>query len=215
MRDGRPLVTRKAREGGALDQVRLVVAGTSSDVDRIRAFRAETYLERSSLVIDDDRAVDARGRLFGLSRHGTLVGCARVLSRPDPDAGIARFEHHPALRRHARVPEVGRLAVARDGSPLLLLAILGLGARWMVEHTDERSFVAYCRPWLVKAYEQVGARDLGVELDDPATGRPYRLVLGRFDTAAEHALGLLARFGPAGSDLPRAVGPVSDRERAA
>jgi hypothetical protein len=77
----------------------------------------------------------------------------------------------------------------------VLPALLGLGSQWMVDHTPHRDYVAFCNAKLVPAYEAVGATDLGIALPRPGSARTYRFVTGRFDDAAERALGLLEAFG--------------------
>ncbi|MBA3288642.1 MAG: hypothetical protein H0U21_11560 [Acidimicrobiia bacterium] len=174
----------------------LVVARGHRQLADIRAFRSRTYLQRSRLVLDDEAALDRRSLVMALHRHDELVACARVVPLPDPDAGITEFVH-PVLADCGADTEVGRLAVAAGHSPILLPMLLGLGSRWMLEHTVRRDYVAYCNAKLVPAYEAVGARDLGLELVRPATGRAYRFVTGRFEDAATLATGLVDALRPA------------------
>jgi hypothetical protein len=158
---------------GDTDSVRLVHAEHRRDIAAIRRFRFLTYLQPSDMVVDDSAALDERGHLFGLLAHGEIVACARVLPLPDEGAGINQFDHG-AIAARAAPTEVGRLAVTRHRSPLLLLAMLGLGARWMVEHTRHERFIAFCDRRFVPAYERVGAEDLAsswsVRADPARTG---------------------------------------------
>jgi predicted GNAT family N-acyltransferase len=179
---------------GESDSLRLLHAEGSRDIAAVRRFRFLTYLHRSDMVVDDSVAVDERSHLFALLAQDEIVACARVLPLPDDAAGINQFDHK-AISAQAAPTEVGRLAVSARRSPLLILALLGLGAHWMVEHTRHERFLAYCDRRLVPAYQRVGAEDLGIELPRPGRSRPYRFVTGRFDVAAEQAMSLLAEFG--------------------
>ena len=190
----------------ALGGVTLLRAETPAEVSRIRAMRREAYERRSGLVIDDDNAPDGRGYLFGLCRGDTVLASGRVLRLPDQGAGITQFDH-PAARDHGMDTEVGRVAVAAGGSPRLILATLGFGACWMAEYTSHQTFVAFCRPRLARLYAAVGARDLGCEVIKAGTDVPYRFVAGRFDVAAERALGLLG--SPPASDYIRPPTPLA------
>lgn len=178
--------------GPALDAIRLIRATDSAEVTAIREFRSRVFLERSSLILDDDPSIDQRGYLFALQRGPEILACVRVLVLPDAEAGISRFDH-PLAIAHGMQSEVGRVAVAPKRSARLLLSLLGLGAQWLCEHTAWETFVAYCRPNLVPLYERVGATDLGVDVARPGAHHSYRIVTGRYDVAASRALALLAR----------------------
>jgi hypothetical protein len=188
--------TRSLRAAGSdlLGSMSLVRANTPDLIADVRQFRARTYWARSSMVIDDDVAVDERSYLFALRAADEIVACTRVLVLPDPAAGINEFRH-PLLSELTAATEVGRLAVARRTSPYVLFAMLGLAADWMLEHTEHDEYIAFCRPRLVAAYEAVGARDLGIQVDKPGTDRPYRFVVGRIDVAAERALEIVGASG--------------------
>jgi hypothetical protein len=183
-----------SREDVAAGLYRITAARSIAELAAVRAFRERTYLQRSKLVVDGERALDRRSVVLGLYHDDELVGCVRVVPLPDAEAGITRFDH-PLLAGCTAATEVGRLAVAAGRSPVALLALLGLGSQWMMEHTSHRDYVAFCNAKLVPAYEAVGATDLGIELPRPGTARTYRFVTGRFDDAGERALGLLEGFG--------------------
>ena len=183
-----------SREDVAAGTYRLTVARSFAELAEVRAFRERTYLQRSQLVVDGELALDRRSVVLGLHQDDELVACARVVALPDAEAGIAQFDH-PLLAGCTATTEVGRLAVASGRSPLVLPALLGLGSQWMIDHTPHRNYVAFCNAKLVRAYEAVGATDLGIELPRPGSARTYRFVTGRFDDATERALGLLEAFG--------------------
>lgn len=145
------------------DGLSLICAETSSELAAIGTFRQSTFERRSAIDLDAVEAADARAHVFAIHEAGQVRACARVLPLPGHEAGIARFDH-AAARDHGMQTEVGRLAAAADGSPRLALSMLALGSYWMVEHTQHRSYVAYCNPRLATLYRRVGARDLGVEV---------------------------------------------------
>jgi hypothetical protein len=183
---------------------------TEDGVVALRQFRQGVYQARSDVVVDDGVDVDGRGFLFGLLRDEELVGCGRILPLPDPGCGTNAFDQ-PQAAEHGMDTEVGRLAVVRRGSAHLLLAIVGLGSQWMTENTDLRTFVAYCHQRLVPLYERVGARDLGIDVEHRVNGRPYRLIVGRFDVVAQRSLSMLGLNRPSdhsGYLLPTAAGGV-------
>jgi hypothetical protein len=171
-------------------EIRLIQAQTADELAAVRDFRVATYRSRSNLEIADGVDVDERGFVFGLWAGGELRGCARALPLPDPEAGIAAVGH-PAARQHGMECEVGRVAVAAKASVRTFLALVGLGAHWMLSFTDLRTFVAYCAPRLARLYEHVGARDLGLEVSHARNQRTYRLVTGRFDLVAARTRALM------------------------
>jgi hypothetical protein len=173
---------------------RLSAAHSFAELAEVRAFRDQTFRQRSQIVLDDELALDRRSVVLGLRQDDALVACVRIVPLPDADAGIAQFDH-PLLAECAAATEVGRLAVGAGRSPFVLPTLLGLGSQWMVDHTPHRDYVAFCNAKLVPAYEAVGATDLGIELDRPGSTRRYRFVTGRFDAAADRALRLVDAFG--------------------
>lgn len=186
------------------DRMSLICAQTSSELAEIGTFRQAAYAAKGTVTIDEVEAADIDAYVFGLRGSTGMLACARVLPLPHDEAGISRFDH-PLARSHGMQTEVGRLATATGGSPRLVLAMLALGSYWMVEHTDHRSYVAYCNPRLASLYEGVGARDLGVETLKPGSDRPYRLVVGSFERTAQRLLAYLGYDFPADLIRPPAA----------
>jgi hypothetical protein len=178
-------------ESTRIDGVELICAESPEEFAAVRAMRHEAFRIRSGIEVADDLALDRRSFLFAArDADGCVAACTRVLLLPDPESGIAQLDH-PLATGHGAATEVGRLAVAPDRSPMFLLAMMGLAAGWMLEHTPVVGYAAYCNHRLVPLYEQVGARDLGVDARHRTTGRDYRMVVGRYDDVQERALALL------------------------
>ena len=174
-----------------LDGVEVICAETPAELAAVRAMRHETYRVRSGIEVGDSLELDRRSYLFAArDADGTVAACVRVLPLPDPDAGIVALDH-PLATRHGADSEVGRLAVREGRSPLLLLALMGEAAGWLLEHTSLVGYAAYCNQRLVPLYEQVGARDLGVDARHSMNGRDYRIVAGRLDAVHELAAAML------------------------
>jgi hypothetical protein len=174
-----------------LSGVEVICAESAAEVAAVRAMRHETFRVRSGIEVGDPLELDRRSYLFAArDADDTVAACVRVLPLPDPEAGIVALDH-PLATRHGADSEVGRLAAREGRSPLLLLALMGLAAGWLLEHTNVVGYTAYCNRRLVPLYEQVGARDLGVDARHGGSGREYRIVAGRYDAVRDRAAAML------------------------
>jgi hypothetical protein len=91
--------------------------------------------------------------------------------------------------------EVGRIVAVRSpAAARVSLALLTLGARWLLERSPHRKYIAYCHPKLVELYRLLGAEDLGVSCIVPGRVDAHRIVAGSFAEAA--------RLGNEFLDLP-------------
>lgn len=162
----------------------LHLARTSAEMAEARRLRDEVY--RSRLGLDparweheDER--DRAGYVFLLRDHGDLAGTGRVTPTSSPLCEIRQLGYLPADLYDARdLCEVGRMATRRrtDGIAASFV-ILCLGARWLLQHSHLRRYVAYTRLHRLPLFEQVGASDLGVRFTIPDRGdAEYALIIG-------------------------------------
>lgn len=163
-----------------------------------RQLRNAVYRRRLGLDLDgSDREGqrDRAGHVFVLYRAELPVASGRSVPVRSPLCELRELgQLPPELADDPGTCEVGRIAATGGAGPTGVpygAALLCLGARWLVEHTDLRRYVAYCRTPLVSLYEAVGASDLGIRFRLPGrTDGAYALVVGDLAIPA----GLAARL---------------------
>jgi len=152
---------------------------------RAAAFRREVFLDRRGVVFDErlDAERDLNGHVFLLSDGSTPLATARVL--PFPSRLSPLLELGSGFGCEDADAEVGRIAAVRSpGAARASLALLTLGARWLLERSHHRNYIAYCHPKLVELYRLLGAADLGVSCIVPGRADAHRIVAGTFAAAA-------------------------------
>lgn len=162
---------------------------------RAAAFRREVFLDRRGVIFDErlDAERDLNGHIFLLSDGSTPIATARVL--PFPSRLSPLLELGRGLGCEDADAEVGRIAAVRSpGAARASLALLTLGARWLLERSPHRSYIAYCHPKLVELYRLLGAADLGVSCIVPGRADAHRIVAGTFAAAARLGAPFLGQF---------------------
>ena len=117
-------------------------------------------------MLFDQSQIVASGRLLAYpSLFSALLGLTERLSGVDS--------------------ELGRIAAVRsaDGRRASCL-LLTLGASWVLEHTELRSYAAYCHPKLLDMYRAIGAQCTGQSCAVPGRADPHVIVIGRYADAA-------------------------------
>jgi hypothetical protein len=170
----------------------LVRARSVAELAEASAFRARVFEERRGVRFD--AALEARrdheGHVFLLFESGAVVATGRALAFPSGLSPLA--EVAPDLAASEADSEIGRIAALRsNGAARYSLALLALGARWLLEHTNHRRYVAYCHPVLVDVYRAVGAVDTGRECRVPGRSACHRILCGSYEDAQR-----LAPIGP-------------------
>jgi hypothetical protein len=163
----------------------LTVASSGEERARAAAFRREIFLARRGVVFDEalEARRDREGHVFLLSDGGRPLATARVLPYPSRLSPV--LELGQDLGGLAADAEVGRIAAVRSpGATRASVALLTLGAAWLLRNTARRRFLAYCHPKLVELYRLVGAEDLGVSCLVPGRDDAHRIVAGTFADAA-------------------------------
>jgi len=162
---------------------------------RAAAFRREVFLDRRGVVFDErlEAERDLDGHVFLLSDGSAPIATGRVL--PYPSRFSPLLELGRGLGCEDADAEVGRIvAVRSSGGARASLALLTLGARWLIERSPLRKYIAYCHPKLVELYRLLGAEDLGISCIVPGRADAHRIVAGTFAEAA--------RLGAQFLDLP-------------
>lgn len=174
-------------------------ARTPADFAAARSLRDVVY--RTRLGLDTQRwsqeeARDRAGHVFLLREHAALVGTGRAVRTDSSLCEIRELGQLPTnLEAATDVCEVGRIATSRcaDGIPASLL-LLGMGAKWLLQHTDLRRYVSYAKVPVLWLYQKVGAVDLGTRFRIPERGdSEYGVILGELGDAAA----AVDRFGAA------------------
>jgi hypothetical protein len=167
-----------------MSQLRLSKARSDAELRAAADFRREVFFERRGVVFDEEREArrDRQGHVLVLQEGTKIVASARVLRFPSPLSPL--LGHSDALGVDADT-EVGRVVAKRaPGSASYALALVALGARWVLDHRAGERYVAYCHPALVELYRLLGARDLGHECFVPGRSEPHRIVCGSVADAA-------------------------------
>jgi hypothetical protein len=164
---------------------RLVHAGSPRELERAAAFRRRVFLERRGVCFDEalEAARDRVGLVFLLLEDGALVASGRALPLPSALSPLSALQ--PGIDVPGADSELGRIATL--GSPAGLtrsLTLLSLGARFLLEHTRYRRYVAYCHPKLVPLYRAVGAEETGDSVVVPGRPEPHRVIAGSYTDAA-------------------------------
>lgn len=175
--------------------LRVEHAAEPGQFETARRLRNAVYRRRLGLDLDGiGREIqrDRAGHVFLLYRAELAVACGRSIPVRSPLCELRELGRlPPELADDPEVCEVGRIATTGGTGPNGVpygAALLCLGARWLVEHTRLRRYVAYCRTPLVAWYEAVGAVDLNIRFRLPGRGdAAYALVVGDLATPARLA----------------------------
>jgi hypothetical protein len=154
------------------------------------AFRKGIFRDRRRVTFDEvlEARRDRAGHLFLLLCDGRPAATARVLPRPSPWSALGELV--PGLGALAVDSEVGRIAAVPSPEGVRYsLALLALGAAWLVEHTDLRRYAAYCHPKLLDLYRLAGAEVVGGPCAVPGRSDAHFVIAGRYEDAATLAPG--------------------------
>jgi hypothetical protein len=180
---------------GSLRGLELIRCSDKAELRRARKFRNEIFRARSGIEFEplQERRRDESSHVMLLLQHGTPRATARV--QPYPGSGVLA-EIAPHLPSFDVDSEVGRIAALTSAdSARYSLVLLVLGAIWLLQHTQHRSYVAYCHPKLLPLYQLVGARDTGLTLEIPGRPNRYCVLLGDYTACVEGGLTQLASAG--------------------
>jgi len=176
----------------------LLVLERATSADQFAAaaeLRNEIYRRRLGLDLGSWRSEwerDRAGHVFVLSRSGTPVATGRALPTGSPQCELRELGQLPRqLADDTRACEVSRIVTTRLDEEQRVpysMVLLCMGARWLLEHTDLRRYVAYCRIPLVRLYQAVGAVDLETCFRIADRGDTvYTVVVGDLASPAELA----------------------------
>lgn len=195
------------------DGIQLLCCGTEKELQVTRDFRNEVFLNRRGVVFDDglEGRRDEESHVMLLLKEGVPVATAR--SQPYPSDLSAVSMIAPTPLRYDADSEVGRIAAKRSPqSTYYSLVLLALGARWLLEHTRHRRYVAYCHPKLLHTYQLVGAEDTGETCVVPGRADRHSIITGNYESCARLGAALLSvsdapsraaiRWGRSRSDEP-------------
>ena len=173
-----------------IDGFSLYPARTAADFAEASNLRNEIYRTRLGLDTRQWHQEDARDRAgytFLLKAHAVLVGTGRAVRTDSPLCEMRELGQLPAsLQAATDACEVGRIATRRCANDIPTgLVLLGLGAKWLLQHTHLRRYVAYAKVSVLWLYERVGAVELGTRFHIPDRGDfEYGVVLGELADAA-------------------------------
>lgn len=169
-----------------MSRLTLLRCATPEEVRRARLLREFLFAHRRGIDFDTDAEadLDAASLVLLLERDGDAVGTARVLPLPSTLSAVPSSPDADS--------EVSRVAaVHARGEAALSLCVLALGALWVLEHTDHRTYVAHCHPALVRLYRMVGARDTGRVVRIPGRAVDHHALVGTYADCALRGLRLL------------------------
>ncbi|CAO5154529.1 GNAT family N-acetyltransferase [Frankia sp. AiPs1] len=173
----------------------LVHCESALDFQRARDLREALFRSRRGIVLDGIRESrrDAESHVFLLSSGGVAVSTTRVQPYPSDLSDLVGLSvDSTGLTGQPADSEVGRLAALPSASAARYsLLLMALGARWLLDHTDHRSYVAYCLPQVLKIYRLVGAKDTGQTWIVPGQSHTHRVIVGTYADAARLGLATL------------------------
>ena len=173
-----------------IDGFSLYPARTAADFAEGRSLRDEIYRTRLGLDTRQWHQEDARdqaGYIFLLKAGAVLVGTGRAVRTDSPLCEMRELGQLPtSLQAATDACEVGRIATRRCSNEIpTSMILLGLGAKWLLQHTTLRRYVAYAKVSVLWLYDRVGAVDLGTRFYIPSRGNfEYGVVLGELADAA-------------------------------
>lgn len=121
--------------------------------------------------------------------NGELLVCGRALPVTSGLSELAAFGRLPTPFRRPDVCEISRVARSPSAGRRDVLETLHRGARWLLEHTELRHYVAYCRSQYLPLYQLAGA----VRLDPRPFALPgrrggrYQSLVGSLEVAAANS----------------------------
>ncbi|MBO0853879.1 MAG: hypothetical protein J2P18_08930 [Nocardia sp.] len=207
-------------------QLSMVICRTPEELAHAARFRHELFRSRSNLSFDEnaERRRDEDAILVNLVlRDGIPVSTARCVPYPSHTSPLTGVIDS---RTYGADSEVGRIAaVAAPESAVYALLALTLGALWVLENSDRKTYISYVHPKLVAAYLPVGAVDTGTDCEIPNRSVVYRIVVGAYEDCVQRGLDLLGftesqaravigrQSAPSGSAQPHCPRIIQHRTR--
>ncbi len=195
--------------------IRLLCCRAENEFRVARDFRNEVFLNRRGVVFDDgvESRRDAESHVMLVLKEDVPVATGRCQPYPSDISVVSMVA--PAPLRCDADSELGRIAARRSPqSAYYLLVLLTLGARWLLEHTRHRRYVAYCHPKLLDIYQLVGAAYAGESFVIPGRVDRHSIISGSYADCARLGTALLsssyaqagatAHCGQNGNDKPPA-----------
>ena len=178
---------------------------------RDRRYHERLGLRPSQWLDDEER--DAAGWVFILRDSGRPAATVRVIPMGVASTELGNLGRLPeGCERDPHLCEVTRIAAEkRPSSELPYSAYLfGAAGAWLVETTDLRRYIGYCRTALLPFFSAVGAREIGDPFEIPGRGdTDYVLIGGHLTDVVDSVVGLGAKR----EDLPSLSEPVGGRQR--
>lgn len=156
-----------------------------------------------------DRARDAAGFVFALSRNGKLLAVSRALAASSPEAELTGMNRMPdEFQRDPQAFEIGRIASdpssnSRPGYGMLIAACTAI---WFLGELPESRYIAYCKPRVARYWQNVGAAQVGETFGIEGRAKQYMIIAGRADAVKRSAL-------DAGWLSPGSVAALSSAQR--
>lgn len=175
---------------------------TARELLEVQHVRHHQYEARTPDVVTEllrDYELDRHGYVFLLRENGIPGATGRLAPITSCMTALHRIGKVPQeVEADPSVCEISRIAALRSGSgqpALLSMAILGLGARWALQHTSLVNYVAYCRLSLFRLYLAVGAQQIGEPFTLPNRGdRKFIVIGGRLADATAACEPALMRY---------------------
>jgi len=161
----------------------LVVAERERELQQAAQFRREVFWQRRGVAFDEQLEArrDRAGRVFLLFDEGGLVATGRLLPYPSLLSPLLTLTQ----RIEGVDSELGRIAAVRSSAGLRAsLALLTLGASWVLRETELRRYAAYCHPKLIEMYRAIGAEHTGGSCAVPGRQDAHLIVSGSYADAA-------------------------------
>jgi len=166
-----------------MNQLRLVQALSTGDIERAAEFRRQVFFGRRRVVFDQllEARRDREGSVFLLFEDATIVATGRILPYPSELSPVLSLTPDLAIDADSEIGRIAALPSPRTGS--YAHTMLTLGSIWILEHTRKRRYLAYCHPKLVELYRRIGAKDVGCACIVPGRSEPHRIVSGSYEDA--------------------------------
>jgi hypothetical protein len=175
--------------GAGLEVTRVESVERLSAAQGLRSVSYRRALGLDPQLWHDEDSRDAAGYVLAAQDRdsGEMLVCGRALPVCSGLSELAAFGRLPTPFRRPDVCEISRVARSAAARRRDVLETLHRGALWLLENTELRHYVAYCRSQYLPLYRLAGA----VRLDPRSFALPgrrggrYHSLAGSLETAAE------------------------------